>query len=281
MVAKLFVNFYRFVHGRLHLRGAGALTRAAARWLPGLQAFPYRLPNVGTITLDFRDNSACAMVNYSMGELEPNVFLFTLMERCLKPDGVLWDVGANIGWVCAYFVRQQYGLASIHAFEPNPAALKPLLSLFDGHPLVTVHPFGLGNREEIAAMNVLDAGSQVASLKQPLPGGRCISIPIRRGDDVQRDLNLPLPDVVKIDVEGFEPEVIAGMSNLISRQQPVIFFEYQFLTDEEIKGLIPPGYDILLMLDDGTLTKDFSRRVLGHDAVVFPGTRRHLFEDLA
>ena len=179
--------------------------------------------------------------------------------------------------MCAHFARHEYNLSSIQAFEPNPAALKPLRSLFDHHPLVTVHPFGLGNRAEKTVMNVFPVSTQVASLKQTLPGDERISVEIRRGDDVQRQFNLPLPSVVKIDVEGFEPEVIAGMSTIIARAEPILFFEYQFLTDDEIRALIPPGYEILLMLDDGRLTADFTKRALGHDAALFPVKARHLF----
>jgi FkbM family methyltransferase len=254
------------------------LIRAAARVLPGLQAYPFALPGAGTIQLDFRDNSSCAMVNFAMGELGPNEFLFDLMQRCLQPRDVLWDVGANLGWVCAHFAQPRYGLSSIQAFEPNPAALNPLRSLFDHHPLVTVHPFGLGQEESIAEMNVLAGSTQVGSLKQSFPGEQRVPVQIRRGDDVQRELQLPLPNVVKIDVEGFEPMVIAGMAQIIARARPVIFFEYQFLTDEEIRALNPAGYEILLMLDDGRLTADFSKRVLGHDAVLFPAGERRLFE---
>jgi FkbM family methyltransferase len=279
-VARAFVAFYIFVHGRLHLRGAGALIKLAARWLRGLQAYPYDLPGVGAIALDFRDSSACGMVNFSLGELGPNVLLFDLIRRCLAPEAVLWDVGANVGWVCAHFVRPEHGLSSIQAFEPNPVPLKPLLSLFDKHPRVRVHPIGLGSREETAQLNVVSNASEVASLRRDLQGAHTVPVRIHRGDDVARELNLPLPDVVKIDVEGFEPDVMAGLQNVIARKQPIIFFEYQFLPDEEIHAMIPLGYEILLLLDDGSLTADFTKRGLGHDAVLFPPSRRLLFDGL-
>jgi FkbM family methyltransferase len=277
-IARAFLAFYIFVHGRLHLRGAGALIRLAARWLRGLQAYPYELPGIGTIALDFRDSSACGMLNFSLGELGPNVLLFDLIKRSLAPGAVLWDVGANVGWVCAHFVRPEHGLSSIQAFEPNPVPLKPLLSLFDQHPRVRVHPIGLGSREETAQLNVVSNASETASLRRNLPGAQRVSVRIRRGDDVASELNLPLPDVVKIDVEGFEPEVLLGLQSVIARNKPVIFFEYQFLSDEEIHAMIPSGYEILLMLDDGSLTADFAKRGLGHDAVLFPANRRSLFD---
>jgi FkbM family methyltransferase len=277
-MAKAFVTLYVFVHGHLHLRGAGALIRFISRYLPGLQTYPYRLPGVGTIELDFRDKSACGMVNFSLGELGPNVFLFDLIRRSLVPGAVLWDVGANVGWVCAHFVRPEYDLSSLQAFEPNPVPLKPLLSLFENHPRVQVHPIGLGSREETTQLSVDSSASEIASLTRKLQGAHTVPVRIRRGDDVASELDLPLPDVVKIDVEGFEPEVVAGLRTVIARKQPIIFFEYQFLSDEEIRAMIPSGYEILLMLDDGNLTTDFAKRALGHDAVLFPANRRSLFE---
>jgi hypothetical protein len=39
------------------------------------------------------------------------------------------------------------------------------------------------------------------------------------------DLDLPPPDVVKIDVEGHELKVFQGMQNTISKHRPVIFYE--------------------------------------------------------
>ena len=58
MFAKAFVNFYELVHGRLHLPGAGAVVRKAARYLPALRAYPYTLPGVGATILDSRDISS-------------------------------------------------------------------------------------------------------------------------------------------------------------------------------------------------------------------------------
>jgi len=278
LMTRSFVVFYIFVYGRLHLRGAGALIRFAARYLPGLQAYWYPVPGVGTIKLDFRDRSACRMVNFSLGQLGPDGFLFHLMGRSMAPGAVLWDIGANIGWVCAQFVRPEYALSSIQAFEPNPHALKSLLSLFENHPRVRVHPFGLGRREEKAQLNVVPDSSDLSSLRRKLENGQSVAVRILCGDDAGAKFDLPLPDVVKIDVEGFEPDVVAGLKNVIARQQPVIFFEYHFLTNEEIQGMIPVGYEIFLMLDDGSLTSNFSKRGLGHDAVLFPASKCSLFD---
>ena len=171
-------------------------------------------------------------------------------------------------------------MSAIHSFEPNPPAFRPLQSLFAASSLVKTYPFALGDRNGTATLNFVPFSSQISSVRQGLDGENAVQIQVRRGDDVQAELNLPFPDVVKIDVEGFEPQVIAGMRQVIARKQAIVFFEYQFLSDEEIRGCVPPGYGILLMMDDGTLTGDFSRRVLGHDAVMFPESKRPLLDGI-
>lgn len=273
MLARALVNFYRFYHGTLHLKGAGKMLRSAARVIPGLRAFPFAVAGVGTIVLDFRDTSATGMVNMSMGELGETRFLLDVLSRLLKPGDVFWDVGANVGWIAAHLTQERFQLASIQCFEPNPAAYKPLQSLFRNHRLVRIHPFGLGDQNGSAELRLYPGETGRASLKEHVSGEVKASVVLRRGDDSQEELSLPLPNAIKIDVEGFEPQVLRGMTHTIAKSRPAIVFEYQFLSDDEIRAMIPPGYEMLLMLDDGRLTSDFSKRALGHDAVLF--TKEH------
>jgi hypothetical protein len=66
MFADLLVNFYRLVHGRLHLPGAGWLLRRFAPLLPHLQAYPLPLPEVGVAIVDFRKAEAYGMVDLKL-----------------------------------------------------------------------------------------------------------------------------------------------------------------------------------------------------------------------
>jgi FkbM family methyltransferase len=38
-----------------------------------------------------------------------------------------------------------------------------------------------------------------------------------------RELRLPAPQVIKIDVEGFEPSVFAGLTETIAEHRPILF----------------------------------------------------------
>lgn len=270
MLAWFFVWLYRCVHGRLGLPGSGWLLRRAARVLPELQSFPLEIPGVGTARLDLRDAAAFALVNLSLGETDNHAVLVEAMAKHLPPGGVLWDIGANVGLISAHFARSERGLSAIHAFEPVPGPLRTVQSLFAGHPVVRVHPVGLGAKNERVTIQYCPHSSSLNSVGRALPGAVPVEIEIRRGDDLCAELNLPAPHVIKVDVEGFEPEVFAGLAKTIAEAGPVIFYEHIMLTDEQVRALVPAGYTLRFLLEDGRLVEDFALRIQGHNAVLLP-----------
>jgi FkbM family methyltransferase len=271
MLPDLLVSFYRFVHGRLHRRGAGWLLRKIARILPSMQAYPMAVPEVGVALLDFRDIGAYSMVNlFSLGELGSSEQLYRRLENALQPGDVFWDVGANVGAVSGHFAHPRFKLSGLHAFEPNPGPLKTLQSLFLGNPRCVVHPFALGDSDQMIALNLSAGGSLVSSMARDFHEGRQIHVQVRRGDAVLRELRLPVPHVIKIDVEGFEPNVFAGLAQTIAQHSPILFFEHCHLSDEQIQGLVPREYRLYFIQNDGSIETDLARRHGGYDAMVVP-----------
>jgi FkbM family methyltransferase len=270
VISRFLVQLYLLVHGRLHLPGAGWLIRQCVPVVRGLHDFPLNVPDVGTARLDFRDDASFGLLNVFLGEQGDLAPLLKWLTRALTPGAVFWDVGANIGYLDLWLVRNVPALGALHAFEPNPYALRPLQSLFQHHPKVTVHPVGLGNTDEVLELQAPRSGSPIGSLVRRFDDAEHIQVPVRRGDAYITERNLPPPDVIKIDVEGFEPQVFAGLAETIGKYRPTIFFEYTFLTDEQIMRVIPPGYTLHLVLDDGHLCSDLSGRNGGHDAVLVP-----------
>jgi FkbM family methyltransferase len=273
MVCESLVGFYRLVHGRLHMPGAGWLIRKLAPVLPRLQTYPCAVPEVGVALLDFREIEAFGMLNLLLGELRYDANLYRCLEIALRPGDVFWDVGANIGTVSAYFAHPRFGLSSLHAFEPNPGPLKTLQSLFSANARCRAHPFGLGDSERRMTMHLSAASSSLGSMSRDLQGGKEIQVQVRRGDSARRELGLPAPNVMKIDVEGFESSVFAGLAETIEQHRPIFVFEHIFLSDEQIKALMPRDYALTFILDDGSMTTDFSRRRQGHDAIVVPAEK--------
>ena len=270
--AKLLVALYEFVHGRLHLPGAGWLLRALAPHVRGLQSFPLAIPNVGTTVVDFRDSAVMGLLNFRLGEFDTNCVLFRCVEKFLRPGDVVWDVGANVGTFTAYCSAPRFGVRAIESFEPNPGVWPVLRSLFAEQPRVHLHPFGLGAKDEQLELQ-LGGDSSLASIKRTSGSAGIVSVAIRHGDSAAAELNLPPPDLIKVDVEGFEAEVLAGLRQTIERRRPVIFFEHLFCTDEQIRAFVPARYHLRLLLDDGRITGDLALRELGHDTVLIPDER--------
>jgi FkbM family methyltransferase len=140
------------------------------------------------------------------------------VEEYLEPGQVLYDVGANVG---AYTLVAAVAVpaARVVAFEPGPAnfaALCANLELNDVADRVTPIPLALGDRPRSAWLGS-DAGVPGASPRldaAAIPeGARAL---VDRLDDVAERFDLPLPDHVKLDVDGGELEALAGAERLLA-----------------------------------------------------------------
>jgi FkbM family methyltransferase len=151
-------------------------------------------------------------------------------------------------------------LESIHVFEPNPIPMKVASDLLGKMPNVELHPFALGDQEGFATLFDGDEGSGTggASLSPCKTRTSGIKVQVFTGDSLVDSGKLPAPDVVKIDVEGFEPAVLRGMRGIIATKKPVIAFEILFMSPEQIADIVPPGYRIRYIREsDGHLCDDY------------------------
>lgn len=133
--------------------------------------------------------------------------------------GLALDIGANIGNHALFFAR---AFQRVVAFEPNPRTFQLLTFNAALNPAIDIRPYGLGARNERASLvedpnNI--GGAHVVSDQED-----GFNIEIRRLDDVDDLLDRKV-DLIKLDVEGFEHQVLLGGKDLIARCKPVILFE--------------------------------------------------------
>lgn len=169
-----------------------------------------------------------------------NAQILTTIATCLaqfRRSVHFIDVGANVGFTSNLMLGK---VDSIHSFEPHPKIFQSLLAKWNNYADHTwqIHPFGLGAQEiELAyyepASHNTGTGSFVAgaSWNQNIP----IALPIRKGDQVLTELEVSEVALIKIDVEGFEPFVLQGLSETLKRDRPVILMELSTLTDQILK----------------------------------------------
>ena len=140
------------------------------------------------------------------------------IERCLEPGEVLYDVGANVGayTLLAAVVSPS---ARVVCFEPGPAnfaALAANIELNDVAERVIAVPIALGDQARSATLR---SDSPVAGASAALDGdggpGRPAMVLVDRLDDVVRRFGLPHPHHLKLDVDGYEREVLEGAPEIL------------------------------------------------------------------
>lgn len=141
----------------------------------------------------------------------------------LGGDDVLWDIGANIG---IYALPAATVCREVWAFEPHPANYHELWHNCRANPSLRVRPvhMALASTVELATLRIPDAspGAAMTSISAVGYRGRSadvdgverVRVPAFPGDFMPR-LGVPAPTVVKIDVDGVEPDIVSGLAHLL------------------------------------------------------------------
>jgi FkbM family methyltransferase len=132
----------------------------------------------------------------------------------IRSGDTVWDVGANVGLYTEKFVGLAGPSGRVVAFEPSPKNVETLRGRFEGNGSVTIHPVALSDRTGIVTFyaNGDDAGV-TDSLVERTPNATRHEVQAHRGDDYRQSFP---PDVIKIDVEGFELEVLRGLRDVLA-----------------------------------------------------------------
>jgi FkbM family methyltransferase len=136
----------------------------------------------------------------------------------VRPGTIVVDVGANVGYNALRAALRAGPEGRVIALEPTPDTVAVLRRnvAASGLTNITVEPVAAGSvagtrnffvRGDVSAVNSLFPDSRYAAVTSVVP------VQVVRLDD----LVVGAADVVKIDVEGAELEVLAGMPRLRSR----------------------------------------------------------------
>jgi FkbM family methyltransferase len=136
-----------------------------------------------------------------------------LLARLIEPDLVL-DVGANYGEV---ILSADYPVgADIHLVEPNPRLVRLLRrSISEAALPATVHQVAASDGSGVATMKISPKSSGTSTLEpRPWPTYREIEVETSRIDDFVQPGHRRC--LFKIDVEGHEGAVLAGMAETLA-----------------------------------------------------------------
>ncbi len=165
------------------------------------------------------------------------------MKPLIPVGGNVIDIGANVGYLSGLFARWVGAEGRVTSFEPIPATFDALSSsmrtLFP--QTVTTIQSCVSDREGEVTMAVPDyAGGGAnyyeshiidAAAGADKDSGATFTVPATTLDLITRDR--PVPDFIKIDVEGHELSVIRGGAAFFARHQPPLLIEVAGDPDEE------------------------------------------------
>jgi FkbM family methyltransferase len=142
------------------------------------------------------------------------------------------DVGANVGHHSLFMAGR---VDRVLAFEPFPTVLALLREHLALNHItnVDVVPVALAERDDTLAFfpGTEDENTIGTFLGSDAPQrGVAVQLPIRNGDRLFEERNYPPTQLIKVDVEGFEPFVFRGLKERIRRDRPIILSEMLHFT---------------------------------------------------
>jgi len=153
-----------------------------------------------------------------------------LNALCVPKGGLAFDIGAHVGDRTGSFLRLG---ARVVAVEPQPRVFRALRLMYGRQPKITLErkavgasvgtvPFFVNSANptiSTASTELIDA-AQAARGWQGQDWDHQIDVPVIRLDDLIAKYGIP--DFIKIDVEGYEADVLRGLSHPV----PLLSFEF-------------------------------------------------------
>jgi FkbM family methyltransferase len=159
-----------------------------------------------------------------------NRTLAAVAAAVLPPDGVVFDVGANIG-LSSLSIAPLVPRGRIRAFELLPATARHLAANAAAEPLGNIEPVASAVGAEPGRLALhpganFSAGSHVVSDQHANEGHvATVEVPVLTLDGFAEERGLDRLDLLKVDVEGFELDVLRGARRCLNRFRPVLFTE--------------------------------------------------------
>lgn len=179
---------------------------------------------------------------------------------------VVFDIGANVGdW--SRMVRDVNPNALLYCFEISQKTFKELSEGDWIDDRVHLYDFGLSDKDEKIKIKSFANNKLTSAVNFPHSDPfEWVDAQVKIGDSFVRQIGIEKIDFMKIDVEGLEPAVLRGFSDMLSRKAvSVIQFEYgkaNIYTGDLLKDIYDQltlcGYKIGKLYPYGVEIKDYS-----------------------
>ncbi|GJM14487.1 MAG: hypothetical protein DHS20C12_28900 [Pseudohongiella sp.] len=204
-------------------------------------------------------NNSVEFTLYYLGAFEKPLLFFlrdtmlSLKQSAAGSAQNFFDVGANIG---QHSLFMSLHADQVHSFEPYSAVSKKLEQHIELNDIgnISLHKLGLSNQQEELdfyaptgrnqGIGSFDAGTVSKGNKN------LGKLALVRGDDYLLENDLQDIALLKVDVEGFEKNVVSGLTATLERSRPIMVLEITYGNSlsygglDELRGALPKDYEL-------------------------------------
>ncbi|WP_185207166.1 FkbM family methyltransferase [Chryseobacterium sp. C3] len=197
------------------------------------------LDSVTTYTIKYREKETKIILNRQFGFVDMMIFKNGIYEKDIIDDmyneldkgKIMLDIGSNIGQHS--LILSSY-CKEIYAFEPIPKVYQQFNRSIAKNNIKNIKTFNLGisNRKETKEFNFIEDHAGASSfIDRANEHTNKITVKTDTLENIIGEIHF---DLMKIDVEGYEAVVILGNKEIILKNRPVIFLEYdrQWISEE-------------------------------------------------
>ncbi len=189
------------------------------------------------------------------GQFEP--FERSLFASLVREEDTVFDVGANFGLYSVVASTRLRG-GALHAFEPHPDLFPILKANLEKRPFgrLEAHQFAIGaTRGDVPFKCAIDSAFSSIVETGRVATERTVMVPMTTIEAFIQERKISLVDLMKIDVEGYEPEVLEGARRLLARPDaPILLLEVsqanlkpRKMTQGAVLGtLVRHGYEVFV-----------------------------------
>ncbi len=182
------------------------------------------------------------------GHAQQEQKIVELLMASVQGGDAVFDVGANVGFYTVFLALAVGAQGQVIAFEPNSESYQHLQDNLALNAITNVRAFRKALGERSGEGRLYEGQENADSSLVGPPLGKDVGhqwVDIVAGDSFRETEKLPVPRVVKVDVEGYEYKVLQGLQSTLAQPPCELLccevhprFLPRGVTPEEILGFV-------------------------------------------